>query len=145
MSPLELTWYSSGDNLPYFTGQITVDHSYEHLFSPTPFMLASNVRSHQTAGGYLVHGSTENGTNENQFFYNDAKSNTYWGTVNAAYNNIAYDKEGGNLTRGHIRLWDVPNADAQSLEDYGDNSGLPGGRHGKRVTILRFVSRVVIL
>jgi len=75
-------------------------------------------------------GNTGNGTNENQFFYNDAKDNTYWRTVNAAYNNITYDREGGNLAHGHIHLWDVPNADAQRAVGIGGNFRLPGGRHG---------------
>ncbi|KAF9653138.1 hypothetical protein BDM02DRAFT_3153349 [Thelephora ganbajun] len=67
--------------------ETSFDHSYERLFSPSPFALASNVRSHQTAGGY---GSfpASNGTNENQFFYNDARGDTCRRTVSAAYNNI---------------------------------------------------------
>lgn len=76
-------------------------------------------------------GNTGNGTNENQFLYDDARGNTYWRTVNAAYNNITYDKEGGNLAHSDTHLWGVPNADAQMVVGHGGNFRLPGGRHGE--------------
>lgn len=75
-------------------------------------------------------GNTGNGTNENQFFYYDAEGNTYWRTVNAAYNNITYDREGGYLAHGHVHLWDVPNAEAQRVAEHGGKFRLPGDRYG---------------
>jgi len=125
--------YPSGINPPSFTGMTTFDHSYERLFAPSPFVLTSNIRAHQTAGGYLVrspNGNTGNGTNENQFSYNDAKGNTYWRTVNAAYNNITYDREGGNLAHGRTHLWDPAYVGPQRVADHEDSFRLPGGRYG---------------
>jgi hypothetical protein len=97
-------------------------------------VLTSNIHSHQTARGYLVRtpgGTTGNGTNENQLRYNDAEGNTYWRRVNAAYNNITYDREGGSLTHGNGHPWGVPTAEVQNVEGLGDTFKLPGGRHGK--------------
>lgn len=97
-------------------------------------MLASNVRSHQTAYGYLVRtpdGTTGDGSNENQFYYDDAKGNTYWRRVDAAYNKITYDREGGNLAHGHSHPLDAPTGEAQNITDLGDSFRLPGGRHGE--------------
>jgi len=111
--------------------QTTVDHSYERLFSPSPFMVASTIRSHQTACGYLVRtpgGTTGNGTNENQFCYDDTKGNTYWRRINAAYNSITYDREGGSLADGRGYPWGFPTADVQNVTG---SFRLPGGRNGK--------------
>lgn len=122
------------DNPSSFTGQTAFDHSYQRLFSPSPFVSTSNIRSHQTARGYLVrtpNGTTGNGTNENQFRYHDAEGNTYWRRVNAAHNNIVHDREGGSLANGDGHPWGVPTADVQNVDSLGDNFRLPGGRHGE--------------
>jgi len=113
--------------------ETTFGHSYERLFAPSPFVVNSKIRAHQTAGGYMAHspnGNTGNGTNENQFYYDDAKGNAYWRTVNAAYNNITYDRAGGNLAHGDTYPWSVQNADAQTVVGHGVNFRLPGSRHG---------------
>jgi hypothetical protein len=96
-------------------------------------VLSSNIRSHQTAGGYLYrgpNGTTGTGTSENQFSYDDAQGNTYWRRVNAAYNTITYNKEGGTLAGGQNDLWGVATADTQVIADLGDTFRLPGSRHG---------------
>jgi hypothetical protein len=110
-----------------------IDQSYERLFSPSPFVLASSIRSRQIANGYLVRtpvGAITDGTNENQFFYNDTGGNTYWRVVNAAYNVITYDREGGSLSHERGGPWDVPTADTQNVTSPGDIFRLPGGRYG---------------
>lgn len=132
MSPFKSGRYPSTNNTPP-TGETKFDHSYERHFAPSPFVLDSKIRAHQTADGYLTrssNGTTGNGTNENQFFYNDTKGNTYWRAVNAANDNITYDRKGGNLADGHTHLWDVPIVEAQGVAGYGDNFRLPGGQHG---------------
>lgn len=126
--------YPSSDKPPSFAGQAEFDQSYQRLFSPSPFVLTSNIRSHQTAHGYLVRtpdGTTGNGANENQFSYGDAEGNTYWRRVNAAYNHITYDREGGSLARGHSHPWGIPTPDAQNVAGLEDSFRLPGGRYGE--------------
>ncbi|KAF9792431.1 peptide N-acetyl-beta-D-glucosaminyl asparaginase amidase A-domain-containing protein [Thelephora terrestris] len=130
--PLQVNLTAFGPGLNSL--QTTVDHSYERFFSPSPFVLSSRIRSHQTAGGYLFrgpNGTTGTGTSENQFSYDDAQGNTYWRRVNAAYNTITYNKEGGTLAGGQNDLWGVATADTQVIADLGDTFRLPGGRRGE--------------
>ena len=97
-------------------------------------MLASNTRSHQTAGGHIFHtpgSTTGTGASKNQLFYGDAKGNTYWRAVNVANNIITYDREGGNLAHDQNDLWGVPTADTQEVADLGDTFRLPGNQHGE--------------
>jgi len=118
----------------FMSWQATFDHSYERFFSPSPFVLTSNIRSHQTAGGHIFrtpNSTTGTGTSENQLFYDDAKGNTYWRTVDAASNIITYDREGGNLAYSQNDPWGVPAADTQEIADLGDTFRLPGNQHGE--------------
>lgn len=46
----------------------------------------------------LSTGNVGNGTSNNTLVYIDTKGNTYDREVNAAYNNITYDHQGGSLT-----------------------------------------------
>jgi hypothetical protein len=76
-------------------------------------------------------GTTGNGTNENQFRYNDTKGNKYWRKVDAAFNDIVHDREGGSLALGPSHPWGVPTTNVQSVANLGGSFRLPGGRHGK--------------
>jgi hypothetical protein len=72
-------------------------------------------------------GNRGNGTSDNNFSYEDYAGNTYWRSVGAAFNNITYNYEGGNLVHHGIyeeSIDAIKNAVQSPL-----GVRLPGGRH----------------
>ena len=76
------------------------DHSYDRVSLPAPFILGSTIHENQVAGGIFVEtaaGNFGNGTSNNTFTYVDTAGNTYDREVNAAFDNITSDHQGGSL------------------------------------------------
>lgn len=103
-----------------WTVYTTFDLSYNRQVTPAPFILGSTITQRQQAGelvlpsnvrlshmgcvaGYFTlatAGSAGNGTNNNTFTYIDSGGNTYYRDVDAAYNVIIHDQQGGSLAAG---------------------------------------------
>ncbi|KAL4265299.1 Peptide-N4-(N-acetyl-beta-glucosaminyl)asparagine amidase A [Pleurotus pulmonarius] len=92
-------------NFKYLTPDLqhwnfSIDHTYDRSVSPNPFMITSKIHSQQEGAGFYnlaPTGNFGNGTNFNNFAYEDADRNTYTREVNAAFNNITLDRIGGSL------------------------------------------------
>ena len=78
-----------------------VDHSYNRILLPAPFILGTTIAERQLAGGSYHTAATGNtgfnGTSNNTFDYVDTAGNTYTRQVNAFRNVITFDSQGGNL------------------------------------------------
>jgi len=80
-----------------------IDHSYDRVLAPSPFILGSTIKERQLAGGFFHISSsrnTGNGTSNNTFSYVDPAGNTYDRKVSAALNNITSDHQSGTLAPG---------------------------------------------
>lgn len=99
--PLYINITSLNPDFTTFTANF--DHSYVRSSLPAPFLLGSTINERQLAGGIFVEtaeGNYGNGTSNNTFTYLDTKGNTYDREVDAAYENITYDHQGGSLYDG---------------------------------------------
>lgn len=80
---------------------VDVDHSYDRILRPAPFILGTTISERQLAGGSFTIAPTGNtgshGTSNNTFDYVDTAGNTYTRQVNASLNIITLDRQGGNL------------------------------------------------
>ncbi|KAJ7464627.1 peptide N-acetyl-beta-D-glucosaminyl asparaginase amidase A-domain-containing protein [Mycena latifolia] len=79
-----------------------VDHSYDRVLNPSPFILGSTIKERQVAGGFFnisSAGNSGNGTSNNTFSYIDTAGNTFNRRVDAAFNNITLDEQSGSLSR----------------------------------------------
>ncbi|KAJ8700144.1 hypothetical protein PTI98_003199 [Pleurotus ostreatus] len=87
-------------NFKYLTPDLqhwnfSIDHTYDRSVSPNPFMITSKIHSRQEGAGFYnlaATGNFGNGTNSNNFAYEDANGNTYTRQVNVAFNNITLDR-----------------------------------------------------
>ncbi|KAI9432687.1 peptide N-acetyl-beta-D-glucosaminyl asparaginase amidase A-domain-containing protein [Lactarius indigo] len=81
-----------------------VDHAYDRMLLPAPFITGSTIIEHQVAGGTedasQSSSTGSNGTSSNTFNYFDTEGNTYMRQVNASSNVITFDNQGGNLAPG---------------------------------------------
>ncbi|KAJ7918128.1 peptide N-acetyl-beta-D-glucosaminyl asparaginase amidase A-domain-containing protein [Mycena leptocephala] len=84
-----------------------VDHSYNRVLLPSPFILGSTIKERQVAGGFFTlapTGNFGNGTSNNThvfipaFSYIDGAGNTFNRRVDAAFNNITLDEQSGSLS-----------------------------------------------
>ncbi|KAL6305342.1 peptide N-acetyl-beta-D-glucosaminyl asparaginase amidase A-domain-containing protein [Sparassis latifolia] len=103
------------------------DHSYERTSHPSPFLLGSTINERQLAAGIFVetaNGNYGNGTSNNTFSYLDTRGNTYDREVNAAYDNITYDHQGGSLYAGNVFSFPLFSLPAPMVAA----PRLPGGR-----------------
>ncbi|KAK7054898.1 hypothetical protein VNI00_003361 [Paramarasmius palmivorus] len=102
-----------------------IDHSYNRAVQPSPLILATTIQNHQPHTG----GNFGNGTNNNTFSYSDAAGNTYNRRVNAAFNNITLDVEGGSLASSGLRSasLDPPSVDSEQAYFAFAGAHLPGG------------------
>ncbi|KAI0797667.1 peptide N-acetyl-beta-D-glucosaminyl asparaginase amidase A-domain-containing protein [Abortiporus biennis] len=78
----------------------TIDHSYNRVSHPAPFILGSTITEHQVAGGFFTispNGNSGNGTSQNTFSYVDLAGNTYNRQVSSINTNITSDHQGGTL------------------------------------------------
>ncbi|TRM58681.1 peptide N-acetyl-beta-D-glucosaminyl asparaginase amidase A-domain-containing protein [Schizophyllum amplum] len=96
--PLDINFtYGSAD---FDNWTFIIDHSYNRAGALSPFELSTNIESQQSSESIYQTASTGNygnGTTNNTFIYSDAAGNTYTRSVNAAYNQITLDEEGGSL------------------------------------------------
>ncbi|KAJ7172470.1 peptide N-acetyl-beta-D-glucosaminyl asparaginase amidase A-domain-containing protein [Mycena filopes] len=104
----------------------TFDHSYDRHLVPAEFILGSQIKERQVAGGFFTiasTGNTGNGTNNNTFSYVDTENNSFFRQVNAAFNNITLDKQSGSLSA-------APSSHVSSIQNAGAFAGarLPPGR-----------------
>ncbi|KAI9451409.1 peptide N-acetyl-beta-D-glucosaminyl asparaginase amidase A-domain-containing protein [Lactarius psammicola] len=76
-----------------------VDHSYDRVLLPAPFILGTTIVERQFAGGLYTPSSytSSNGTSNNTFNYVDTKGNTYKRQASASSNVITFDNIGGSL------------------------------------------------
>lgn len=70
-------------------------------------------------------GNFGNGTSNNTFGYVDLHGNTYARKVNAAYNNITFDKETGSLAP-YLGMAEQPAVHVESYNDVVGEARLPG-------------------
>ncbi|KAI9435804.1 peptide N-acetyl-beta-D-glucosaminyl asparaginase amidase A-domain-containing protein [Lactarius indigo] len=105
-----------------------VDHSYNRILLPAPFILGTSIAERQLAGGSFHIASTgntgSNGTSNNTFNYHDTAGNTYTRQVNAFSNVITFDHQGGNLASSPV----ADRSPAVSPVQGGMKARLPGGR-----------------
>ncbi|KAI0306572.1 peptide N-acetyl-beta-D-glucosaminyl asparaginase amidase A-domain-containing protein [Multifurca ochricompacta] len=107
---------------------VAVDHSYDRILRPAPFILGSTIAERQLSGGSFHLAPTgntgSNGTSNNTFDYVDTTGHTYTRQVNASSNVITLDRQGGNLAPSPIpdQLSEVSPAQAVM------KARLPGGR-----------------
>ncbi|KAH9031826.1 peptide N-acetyl-beta-D-glucosaminyl asparaginase amidase A-domain-containing protein [Lactarius hengduanensis] len=71
-----------------------IDHTYDRVLLPAPFIMGTTIMEHQVAAGTVV---SWDGTSNNTFSYNDTEGNTYTRQVNASSNVIVFDNQGGTL------------------------------------------------
>ncbi|KAH9064366.1 peptide N-acetyl-beta-D-glucosaminyl asparaginase amidase A-domain-containing protein [Lactarius vividus] len=110
-----------------------VDHSYNRVLLPAPFILGTTIAERQLAGGSLHIASTGNtgfnGTSNNTFNYHDTAGNTYTRRVNASHNVITFDRQSGNLASSPVAdLSLVVSPHAVSPAQMDLKARLPGGR-----------------
>ncbi|KAI9451406.1 peptide N-acetyl-beta-D-glucosaminyl asparaginase amidase A-domain-containing protein [Lactarius psammicola] len=76
-----------------------VDHSYDRLLHPAPFILGTTIIGRQVAGGLYNTASkaSYDGTSNNTFNYVDTEGNTYTRQVSASDNVITFDNTTGSL------------------------------------------------
>ncbi|KAI0062254.1 hypothetical protein BV25DRAFT_1825690 [Artomyces pyxidatus] len=125
--------------------EATIDHSYNRVVKPAPFILGSTIAERQLAGKYSTcvlsvdvsypmfaggafhiasTGNTgTNGTSNNTFSYFDTAGNTYTRQVNAALNVITFDRQGGSLAPTP-----VPDTQHTTIQQAFQKPRLPGGR-----------------
>ncbi|CAL1705060.1 unnamed protein product [Somion occarium] len=77
-----------------------IDHSYDRVSVPNPFIVGSTIRNHQVSGGFFTlssDGNFGNGTSQNTFSYVDLAGNTYDREVSSVNTDITSDHQGGTL------------------------------------------------
>ncbi|KAH9178002.1 peptide N-acetyl-beta-D-glucosaminyl asparaginase amidase A-domain-containing protein [Lactarius sanguifluus] len=75
-----------------------VDHAYNRVLLPAPFIMGTAIIEHQVAAGTVqARQKGWDGTSNNTFYYIDTKGNTYTRQVNASSNVIVFDNQGGTL------------------------------------------------
>ncbi|KAG5651592.1 hypothetical protein H0H81_008113 [Sphagnurus paluster] len=95
--PLYIDLAFSADQTSFTT---VVDHSYDRDLLPDPLVVRSKIEMSQITNGFFqveTDGNFANGTSNNTFAYEDLAGNTYTREVDAALNNITFDREGGTL------------------------------------------------
>ncbi|RDB21369.1 Peptide-N4-(N-acetyl-beta-glucosaminyl)asparagine amidase A [Hypsizygus marmoreus] len=105
-----------------------IDHSYERVVLPNPFILGSTIKNHQITDGFyqlMTGGNYGNGTSNNTFSYVDLAGNTYSRQVNAALNVITLDREGGNLA--HSGQQATSSSTSEASQSHFGGARLPGG------------------
>ncbi|KAK0228539.1 peptide N-acetyl-beta-D-glucosaminyl asparaginase amidase A-domain-containing protein [Armillaria fumosa] len=101
--PLELNMTFLNPAFTSWTSE--VDHSYDRTLQASPLVLGTTIHNHQITTGFFQTastGNTGNGTSNNTFTYSDTAGNTYQRIVNAALNNITFDKQSGSLAPTNI-------------------------------------------
>ncbi|EMD38315.1 hypothetical protein CERSUDRAFT_48628 [Gelatoporia subvermispora B] len=96
--PLLINYTNLNPEATIFTAYI--DHSYDRVSLPSPFILGSTIHSRQLASGWFElapSGNFGNGTSNNTFSYFDRVGNTYTREVGAVLDNIIYDHQSGTL------------------------------------------------
>ncbi|KAJ7172471.1 peptide N-acetyl-beta-D-glucosaminyl asparaginase amidase A-domain-containing protein [Mycena filopes] len=107
-----------------------LDHSYNRILLPSPFILGSTIQARQITDGFFkvaATGNTGNGTSTNTFRYVDLAGDTYSRKVNAALNNITLDEESGTLVRPKTPV-PAPSAPQNHSITVFSGVRLPGGR-----------------
>ncbi|KAI9435802.1 peptide N-acetyl-beta-D-glucosaminyl asparaginase amidase A-domain-containing protein [Lactarius indigo] len=117
--PLIINTVALSDNSSY---SIELDHSYNRILLPAPFILGTTIFENQLVGGYV--GSDWFGTNNNTFNYSDTAGNKYKRQVNASNNVITFDSDSGGPAPNAISNRSLP----VSPEQVDMESRLPGGR-----------------
>ncbi|KAH9015400.1 peptide N-acetyl-beta-D-glucosaminyl asparaginase amidase A-domain-containing protein [Lactarius pseudohatsudake] len=82
------------DGIIYPFDAAQIDHTYDRVLLPAPFIMGTTIMEHQVAAGTVV---SWDGTSNNTFSYNDTEGNTYTRQVNASSNVIVFDNQGGTL------------------------------------------------
>ncbi|KAF8266053.1 peptide N-acetyl-beta-D-glucosaminyl asparaginase amidase A-domain-containing protein [Lactarius quietus] len=122
---------------------VEVDHSYNRILLPAPFILGTTIVEHQLAGAsYFTDPTSNTGwlvNNNNTFDYVDTAGNAYSRRVNASGNVIASDSEGGNLApSAHLLLSNVTKLDDESPADAkADTLGERGSSHRQEFQIIK--------
>jgi len=111
------------DGSSFFT---KIDHSYNRVSLPTPFILGSTINNHQVANAFFTiasTGNTGNGTSTNTFSYVDLAGNTYDREVSSVNTNITADHQGGTLAPRTL-----PHFPTFTQQFTFSKARLPGGR-----------------
>ncbi|KAJ3492353.1 hypothetical protein NLI96_g19 [Meripilus lineatus] len=106
----------------------TIDHSYDRVSHPAPFILGSTINSHQVANAFFTIASTGNfgnGTSTNTFSYIDLAGNTYDREISSINTNITSDHQGGTLAPKQVAHF--PSFSPQEPLSV-SKARLPGGR-----------------
>ncbi|KAH8982208.1 peptide N-acetyl-beta-D-glucosaminyl asparaginase amidase A-domain-containing protein [Lactarius akahatsu] len=81
-------------------GWAEIDHAYDRVLLPAPFIMGTTIVQHQVAAGTeqtTGHNFGTNGTSSTTFSYTDTEGNTYTRQVNASSDVITFDNQGGTL------------------------------------------------